>query len=172
MDPEVLFQLTASTLASIFCGASLIFWLLSIDAMELARAEREITHLQSGCDRWFCILGIDRFYFSGTAGSEFKRAQVAYFSGRNFLANHNPDPSQRMLQLEVNTVLLLLILNEVRMAKANKSNTDLNQYLSESTLQHCLTHILSALLFVGSATILLLSMTFPVRSTKYFTIFI
>lgn len=41
MDPEVVFQLTASTIASISCGASLALWLLSIDAMNLQRLSKE-----------------------------------------------------------------------------------------------------------------------------------
>jgi hypothetical protein len=41
MNPEIIFQLVASTMASIFCGASLIFWLLSIDAMSLQRLSKK-----------------------------------------------------------------------------------------------------------------------------------
>jgi hypothetical protein len=37
----MVFQLTASIIASIFCGASLAFWLLSIDAMSLQRLSKE-----------------------------------------------------------------------------------------------------------------------------------
>lgn len=41
MDSELIFQLTASTIASICCGASLAFWLLSIKAMSLRRLSKE-----------------------------------------------------------------------------------------------------------------------------------
>lgn len=41
MNSEVVFQLTASIIASIFCGASLAFWLLSNDAMSLQRLSKE-----------------------------------------------------------------------------------------------------------------------------------
>lgn len=41
MDSAPIFQLTASILASICCGGSLAFWLLSIKAMSLRRLSKE-----------------------------------------------------------------------------------------------------------------------------------
>lgn len=46
--------------------------------------------------------------------------QVAYYTEISFLANHISDLPQRTLQLEVDSVLLLLILNEVRMVKTEE----------------------------------------------------
>ena len=68
-----------------------------------------------------------------------------------------------MLQLEVGSVLLLLVLNEVRVVKEKEDNTDLCQYLGVSTLQPWLTHIVSALVFLGTVAILSLSMCLLVR---------
>jgi hypothetical protein len=41
MDSALIFQLTASILASICCGGSLAFWLLSIKSMSLRRLSKE-----------------------------------------------------------------------------------------------------------------------------------
>jgi hypothetical protein len=87
---------------------------------ELAKAEKGTTHLQSSCDRLFRIPGINRFYSDGIVGIKHKRPQVAYFAEINFLANHISDLSRPMLQLEVDSVLLLLILNEVRIVKTEE----------------------------------------------------
>jgi hypothetical protein len=81
---------------------------------ELAKAEQGTAHLQSSCDKWFRIPGINRFYYAVIVGSKPRGPQVAYFSEINFLANHISDLSPPMLQLEVDSMLLLLILNKVR----------------------------------------------------------
>jgi hypothetical protein len=69
-----------------------------------------------------------------------------------------------MLQQEIGSVLLLLLLNEVRVVNRGRGNTNFCQYLSVSTLQPCLIHVVSALFFLGTVATLPLSMYFSVRS--------
>jgi hypothetical protein len=104
---------------------------------ELAKAEQGTPHRQSSFDRRFHIPGVNRFYSASIFEGKPKPngRQVTYFAKLNFLANHISDLPWSILQLEVDSVLLLLILNEVRVVKQKNNNTDLCQYLCVSTLQ-------------------------------------
>lgn len=69
---------------------------------------------------WFRIPGIDCFYSADIVGIKPKRPQVAYFVEINFLANRILDLPRPMLELEVDSVLLLLTLTEVRIVKTEE----------------------------------------------------
>jgi hypothetical protein len=117
MAPEVVFQLTASTIASIFCGASLIFWLLSIKAMSLQRLSKEPLISSQVVIGGFVLLGSIASIPLTLLELNPKHRKLLTSTEINFLANHISDLSRSMLQLEVDSVLLLLILNEVRIVQ-------------------------------------------------------
>lgn len=116
MDSALKFQLTASTLASICCGASLTFWLLSIKAMSLQRLRNQKLITSQAV--------IGTFAFLGSIASILLALLEAPPKDSN---SRNPLALKSSLQLEVGSVLLLLILNEVRSAVQTKTNTDLLQ---------------------------------------------
>lgn len=89
MNPEITFQLIASTMASIFCGASLIFWLLFIDAMSLQRlSKKPLISSQAEIGGAVFLVSI-AFIFLALLEANLKERKWLYFSGSNFLANHN-----------------------------------------------------------------------------------
>lgn len=166
MDSEVIFQLTASIIASIFCGASLAFWLLSIDAMSLQRLSKEPLISSQAV--------IGGFVFLGSITSVFLALLAADPKYGKLLSMLKSVSSLITFQICLSGCyswkLIVCFFCSFWMRwewwKQKKSNTDLCQYLSVSTLQHWLAHIVSALLFVGTVAILLFSMAFSVRLTS------
>ncbi|PYH92244.1 hypothetical protein BO71DRAFT_29409 [Aspergillus ellipticus CBS 707.79] len=139
MDSDLIFQLTTSTIAWLYFGSSLAFWLLSIRASNSGRLSRgRLVSSQ---------VVIGSAIFLGLLIS----ILLAFLKAKLVRSC-----SWLLLQQEIGSVLLLLVMNE---------------YLSVSTLQSCSTHVVSALLFLGTVVPLPLSMYFTEHCSALFSLF-
>lgn len=127
MSFEVIFQLATSATASFCCGTSLLVWLLSIKAFSLPRLSRDFlisSQLIIGSAAFLGLIGsipLVLFELKWTKGKN----PISLFS-IPIVPNSIPGLSWPILQQEIGSVFLLLILNEVSALNLKESDTDLS----------------------------------------------
>ena len=164
MDSDLIFQLTTSTIASVCCGSSLAFWLLSIRAPSPRRLSREpfiSSQVVIGSAIFLGLLVSILLAFlkaKPISSKSFRSITLipSLIWYRSFLADATAGNRQ--------CASFAHFKWGKSGEKRERGNTNFCQYLSISTLQPCLTHVVSALFFLGTVAILPLSMYFSVRS--------
>ncbi|KAL2840805.1 hypothetical protein BJY01DRAFT_16130 [Aspergillus pseudoustus] len=130
MDAQAIFQLTASTAASVCSGASLAFWLLSAEVWKQPAFHKKPVLLSQAIIGGVIIIG-------SIVSIVLAIRQANPKSGDTFLS---------IQETGSGSLLLLLVLNE---------------YLSVSTLQSEITHMVAGAFVVGTVLMLSLSIYLP-----------
>ncbi|TQB67760.1 hypothetical protein MPDQ_004812, partial [Monascus purpureus] len=130
MDAQTTFQLTASTAASACSGASLAFWLLSVEARKQPAFHKKPVLLSQAVIGGVIIIG----------------SIVSIVLAIRLASSNSGDTFSSIQETGSGCLLLLLVLNE---------------YLSVSTLQSEITHMVAGAFVVGTVLMLSLSIYLP-----------
>lgn len=158
MELDLIFQLVASTTATLCSVASLAFWLLYTEALSRGKRNKQQLIYSQIMIGGIIILGsVASMLLALKRTTTDNGKQLCLLDDKSFLTPML-DLSRSISAVEIGVVLLLLILNEVRAGDKCEVDADTHlQYLCISTLQSFLTHMTAGLFFV--VTIVVLSLT-------------